>query len=68
MTEEAFAPYFPPDAQHHLDGRAYVDVLASLKPTFINHPRSKELVGGGPRRTWARIGSRPTSTCRGCAR
>jgi len=46
MSEEASAPHFPPDAQHHLEGRAYVDVLASLKPTFINHPRSKELVGG----------------------
>jgi len=45
MTEEAFAPHFPPDAQHHLEGQAYVDVLAKLKPTFINHPRSKELVG-----------------------
>jgi hypothetical protein len=45
MTEEAFAPYSPPDAQHHLASGAYVDVLARLKPTFINHPRSKELVG-----------------------
>ena len=44
MAEEAFAPYPPPQAQHHLDGQAYVDVLAKLKPTFINHPRSKELV------------------------
>ncbi len=46
MAEEAFAPYFPPDAQHHMAGQEYVDVLAKLKPTFINHPRSKELVGG----------------------
>jgi hypothetical protein len=44
MSEEAFAPYYPPDAQHHLEAQAYVDVLAGLKPTFINHPRSKELV------------------------
>jgi hypothetical protein len=44
MAEEAFAPYSPPQAQHHMDGQAYVDVLAKLKPTFINHPRSKELV------------------------
>lgn len=44
MAEEAFAPYPPPQAQHHMDGQAYVDVLAKLKPTFINHPRSKELV------------------------
>src|SRR2546423_8359209 len=46
LAEEAFAPYFPPDAQHHLGGQEYVDVLAKLKPTFINHPRSKELVAG----------------------
>jgi hypothetical protein len=46
MAEEAFAPFFPPDAQHHLPGQEYVDVLAKLKPTFINHPRSKELVAG----------------------
>jgi hypothetical protein len=46
MAEEAFAPHFPPDAQHHMAGQAYVNVLADLKPTFINHPRSKELVAG----------------------
>jgi len=44
MSEEAFAPHFPPDAQHHMGGKEYVDVLAVLKPTFINHARSKELV------------------------
>jgi hypothetical protein len=46
MTEEALSPHFPPDAQHYLEKRAYVDALASLKPAFINHPRSKELVAG----------------------
>ena len=46
MAESAFAPHFPPDAQHHLSGPEYVRVLADLKPTFINHPRSKELVRG----------------------
>jgi hypothetical protein len=46
MAEQALAPHFPPDAQHHMDKHAYVDVLAKLKPTFINHPRSKELVAG----------------------
>jgi hypothetical protein len=44
LAEEAFAPFFPPDAQHHMATQAYVDVLAKLKPTFINHPRSRELV------------------------
>jgi hypothetical protein len=46
LTEAAFAPYSPPEAQHHLSGPAYVRVLAGLKPTFINHPRSAELVRG----------------------
>lgn len=46
LAEEAFAPHFPPDAQHHLARQEYVDVLAKLKPTFINHARSKELVAG----------------------
>jgi hypothetical protein len=46
LSEEAFAPYTPAEAQHHLDHQTYVDVLAKLKPTFINHPHCKELVAG----------------------
>jgi hypothetical protein len=46
MSEQAFTPHFPPDAQHSMQGQAYVDVLAGLKPAFINHSRSKELVAG----------------------
>jgi hypothetical protein len=46
MAEEALSPHFPPDAQHYMEKQSYVDVLAKLKPTFINHPRSKELVAG----------------------
>ncbi|GAB3814605.1 phytanoyl-CoA dioxygenase family protein [Micromonospora zhanjiangensis] len=46
MAEFAFAPHFPPDAQHHLGATGYVEVLAGLKPAFINHPRSKDLVRG----------------------
>ncbi len=67
MSEEAFAPHFPPDAQHHLDGQAYVDVLAMLKPTFINHARSKELV---PRCSTTSVPTsrRPTSMYRDFAR
>jgi hypothetical protein len=58
LTEAAFAPYFPPDAQHHLTGSAYVDVLAALKPSFINHPRSAELVRG----LLAELGADPEQT------
>ena len=27
MAEEAFAPIFPPDAQHHMAGQAYVETI-----------------------------------------
>lgn len=46
MAEKALAPHYPPDAQHHMEKQTYVDVLADLKPTFINHARSKQLVAG----------------------
>lgn len=46
MAETAFSPHHPPDAQHHLAGPDYVSVLADLKPRFINHGRSAELVRG----------------------
>lgn len=58
MAEAAFAPYFPPDAQHHLSATGYVEVLARLKPAFINHPRSKELVGS----VLTELGARPEHT------
>lgn len=58
MTERAFAPHFPPDAQHHLEHQSYVDVLAGLKPAFINHPRSKELVSA----MLADLGADPAQT------
>ncbi len=44
LCEEAFAPHDPRDAQHHLPVERYVQVLAELKPRFIHHPRSKELL------------------------
>ncbi|MGI5215004.1 hypothetical protein [Plantactinospora sp. CA-290183] len=58
MAETAFAPHFPPDAQHHLAGPDYVRVLADLKPTFINHARSAELVRG----LLADLGAEPGQT------
>jgi hypothetical protein len=58
LAEAAFAPYAPPEAQHHLSGPAYVAVLAGLKPTFINHPRSAELVRG----LLAELGADPAQT------
>jgi hypothetical protein len=44
LTEEAFAPLHPCDAQHELPVEKYVAVLAELKPKFIHHPRCKELI------------------------
>ncbi|NPU68235.1 hypothetical protein HL667_24765 [Bradyrhizobium sp. 83012] len=46
LIEEAFRPYDPRTAQFELPVERYVDILAKLKPFFIHHPRSKELVGG----------------------
>lgn len=58
MVERAFAPHFPPYARRDLDGRAYVDVLAGLKPSFVSHPRSRELVRG----ILADLGTDPAET------
>jgi hypothetical protein len=44
LTEAAFAPFDPRDAQYHLPVNDYVAILARLKPQFINHPHSKELL------------------------
>ena len=41
MLEEAFRPYAPEQAQHHLPVRRYAEILAALKPAFIHHPESK---------------------------
>ena len=44
MSEEAFAPYHPVEAQHHLSVEKYIEILKVLKPAFIHHPRCKELI------------------------
>ncbi|MGH7367273.1 MAG: hypothetical protein ACREK9_12770 [Candidatus Rokuibacteriota bacterium] len=44
MAEQAFKPLDPRDAQHRLPVEQYVAILAELKPLFIHHPRSKELL------------------------
>jgi len=58
MAREAFAPHFPPDAQHKMGAQEYVDVLAKLKPAFINHPRCKEII----REIFADLGVDPEQT------
>ena len=59
MAEESFAPHYPPDAQFHIPAEQFAGILADLKPAFINHRRSKELlqrilidVGCDPEKTY----------------
>lgn len=44
LTEEAFGDIHPTLAQHHFAPEEYARILASLKPKFINHPHSKQLI------------------------
>lgn len=44
MIEEAFAPLDPQIAQYSLPVEEYVEILAKLKPAFIHHPKSKQLL------------------------
>lgn len=44
LTEDAFGDLDPRTAQHELPVDAFVAILAELKPTFIHHARSKELL------------------------
>lgn len=44
LIREAFGTQDPRDAQHSLAVEEYVAVLSTLKPKFINHPTSKDLV------------------------
>jgi hypothetical protein len=44
LTEAAFRPLDPRDAQHTLPVERYVAILAELKPKFIHDPRAKVLI------------------------
>ena len=44
LSEKAFAPHDPQNAQHFLPVDKYIEVLATLKPSFIHHPESKPLI------------------------
>jgi hypothetical protein len=46
LSEAAFAPHDPQVAQESMAPERYVEILAELKPTFIHHPRAKELIAG----------------------
>lgn len=44
MAVEAFAPFDPRQAQHHLPVERFAAILTELKPKFIHHPKSKQLI------------------------
>ncbi len=44
MIEEAFGGIEPRSAQDHMAVEKYAAILSNLKPQFIHHPRSKELI------------------------
>jgi hypothetical protein len=44
LASEAFAPWEPCEAQHHLTVEKYNSILAELKPKYIHHPRNKQLI------------------------
>jgi len=44
MCEEAFAPFDPCLAQYEMPVEKYVEILATLKPNFIHHPKSKQTI------------------------
>jgi hypothetical protein len=44
LIEEAFAPLDPREAQYSLPVEEFVAIVAPLKPRFIHHPRTKQLL------------------------
>ena len=46
LIREAFGDLDPREAQHSLPVERYVAILTALKPKFINHPTSRDLVRG----------------------
>lgn len=44
LIEAAFHPYDPRKVHDHMQVEHCVQILADLKPKFIHHPRSKELI------------------------
>jgi hypothetical protein len=46
LVEAAFDPYDPRKVHEHMPVEHCVEILASLKPKFIHHPTSKELIQG----------------------
>ena len=54
LIEEAFADVAPERAQDQHSVERYVEILSVLKPNFIHHPRSKELLRDALEARWPR--------------
>jgi hypothetical protein len=46
MIEEAFRPFDPLTVHEHLPAEKCAEILGTLKPQFIHHPRAKECIRG----------------------
>ncbi len=46
LSEEAFHPHDPREAQYKMEVEKYVSILAELKPKFIHHPKCKQHIQG----------------------
>jgi hypothetical protein len=46
MIQEAFGSVDPLKAQYSMPVEKYVEIMAQLKPKFIHHPKSKQLLQG----------------------
>jgi hypothetical protein len=44
LTEEAFSPLDPQQAQDSLSVPRFIEIAGPLKPRFIHHPRTQELL------------------------
>lgn len=69
MCEQAFAPHDPQTAQYRLPVEQFAAILAELKPKFIHHPTSKQLIqrllvetGCDPAKTYFDVPRLRTST------
>ena len=58
LLAEAFSPHDPREAQHHLPVEEYAGILARVKPAFIHHQKTKQLV----RQVLAELGCDPERT------
>ena len=55
LIREAFAPLEPRQAEYQLPTQAYIEILTGLKPKFVHHERSKQLLREILRETGAEL-------------